>query len=165
MSAPTITPNWRNAPVAKNVGGSAEDTGTYVCIELVIAYGQFVSAAFDLKVIRTFLAVQHQQHAMPHIQATKFWDLARPHWAAIAQRALAGLKNKTIAAQLGRSAASVGHCLRRMYEVGYCNPLDVFKARLHPATAARWAIAKPVAAHWGRAAAPATQGVLDFERA
>lgn len=148
----------------KTIEGRHEG-GTYVCIELVIAYGQFVSAEFDLKVIRTFLAVQHAQHAMPHIQATKFWDLLRPHWAGIAQRALAGLKNKAIAAQVGRSSASVGRCLRRMYEVGYCNPLDVFKARLAPATAARWAIAKPVAAQWGRAAAPAAQGVLDFERA
>ena len=161
----TITPNWRNAPVVKNVGGSVEETGTYVCIELVIAYGQFVSAAFDLKVIRTFLAVQHAEHAMPHIQARKFWDLLRPHWAGIAALALAGWRNKAIAAQVGRSAGSVGRCLRRMYEVGYCNPVAVFKARLSPATAARWAIEKPVAARWGLPPVPAAQGEFDFAAA
>ena len=138
------------------------DGGTYVCIQLVVAYGQFVSARFDLEVINTFLAVQHAQHAMPHIQSAKYWDALRPHWAGIAQRALAGLRNKAIAAQIGRSAASVGRCLQRMYLVGYCNPVDVFKARLAPATAARWAIAKPVAAQWGRPVQCSAQGVLDF---
>jgi hypothetical protein len=39
-----------------------------------------------------------------------------------------------------------------MYEVGYLNPVEVFKARLKPATAARWAIEKPIAAQWGMAA-------------
>ena len=162
-TTPTITEIPRNAPLAKNVGGSAEDTGTYVCIELVIAYGQFVSAAFDLKVIRTFLAVQHQQHAMPHIQSTKFWDRLRPHWWAIADLALVGCKNKEIAETLGRSAGSVGRCLARMYEVGYLNPVEVFKARLKPATAQRWAIQKPVAATWGtwgKAPRPAQMSLL-----
>jgi len=158
----TITPNWRNAPVVKNVGGSAEETGTYVCIELVIAYGQFVSAAFDLKVIRTFLAVQHAAHTMPHIQSRKYWDALRPHWAGIAALALAGLKNVQIAAQVGRSANSVGHCLQRQYLVGYTHPVEVFKARMHPDTAARWAIEKPIAAQWGLPSVPAKQGVLDF---
>ena len=146
-----ITPNWGNAPVAKNVGGTKEDTGTYVCIELVIAYGQFVSAEFDLKVIRTFLTVVNGQHALPHIQNLKFLDRLRPHWAEIARLALRGLKNKQIAVAVMRSAASVGRCLARMYEVGYCNPVEVFKARLKPETAARWAIQKPVAASWGKA--------------
>lgn len=156
----TITPNWRNAPIAKNVGGSAEDTGTYVCLELVVAYGQFVSAAFDLKVIRTFLGTINAQNT----QVRKFWDRLRPHWAQIAALALAGFKNVQIAPQVGRSPASVGNCLRRQYEVGYTNPVEVFKARLAPATAARWAIEKPVAAQWGRLQAPATtQGMLDFE--
>ena len=145
------TPNWRSlgGPVSTIEG---RDGGTYVCIELVIAYGQFVSAAFDLKVIRTFLAVQHQQHAMPHIQSTKFWDLLRPHWAPIARLALAGLKNGQIAPRVNRSVGSVGRCLRRMFDVGYLNPVAVFTARLKPATAQRWAITKPVATQWGRPA-------------
>lgn len=149
LSAPQTTPNPRSfqAPVSTIEG---RDGGTYVCIELVIAYGQFVSAAFDLKVIRTFLAVQHQQHAMPHIQSTKFWDLLRPHWAPIARLALAGLKNGQIAPQVNRSVGSVGRCLRRMFDVGYLNPVAVFTARLKPATAQRWAITKPVASQWGR---------------
>ena len=138
------------------------DGGTFVIKELVYAYGQFVSPAFDLKVIRTFDAVVNGQHAMPHIQATKFWDALRPHWAQIAELALCGFKNKHIALAVQRSAGSVGRCLRRMFEVGYLNPVAVFKARLHPATAARWAIAKPLAAQWGRLAAPQPQQAFDF---
>lgn len=151
LSTPQTTPNLRSfqAPVSTIEG---RDGGTYVCIELVIAYGQFVSAAFDLKVIRTFLAVQHEQHAMPHIQSTKFWDLLRPHWAPIARLALGGLKNGQIAQQVNRSVGSVGRCLRRMFDVGYLNPVAVFTARLKPATAQRWAITKPVASQWGRPA-------------
>lgn len=134
-------------PVVTHEG---RDGGTYVCIQLVIAYGQFVSAAFDLKVINTFLAVMHSQDTMPRIQSTKFWDTLRPHWAEIARLATAGLKNKQIAPLVKRSAASVGACLRRMFDVGYLNPVQVFTARLKPATAARWALEKPVAAQWGR---------------
>lgn len=178
-NAPTITPNLGNAPsnsVTQILGdgiapihtiqaGDPRLQGTYVCLELVIAYGQFVSAAFDLKVIRTFLAVQHAQHAMAHIQSRKFWDAQRPHWAQISTLALAGWKNVQIAAQVGRSPASVGHCLQRQYLVGYTHPVDVFKARLSPATAARWAIEKPVAAQWGQlpGAQPAAQGMFDFD--
>ncbi len=123
--------------------------GTYVCIQLVIAYGQFVSAAFDLKVINTFLAVVHKEETMPRIQSAKFWNMLRPHWDEIARLALAGLRNKLIAQQVQRSAASVGACLRRMYDVGYLNPVHVYTARLKPSTAARWALQKPVAAQWG----------------
>jgi|GEM_PF-1964665 len=144
------TPNWRSfaAPIATVEG---RDGGTFVCLELVVAYGQFVSAAFDLKVIRTFLGVINAQHAMPHTQSLKFWDKLRPHWRGIADLALRGLRNKDIAQAVARSVGSVGRCLSRMYEVGYLNPLDVFVARLKPATAKRWAL-KPVAATWGRPA-------------
>lgn len=137
------------------------DGGTYVCIELVIAYGQFVSAAFDLKVIRTFLDVINQQHTKPHIQSQKFWDTLRPHWRDIAVLALQGWKNKAIATAVQRSAASVDRCLRRMYEVGYLNPLDVFVARLKLATAQRWAL-KPVVATWGKPAAAAPLPQLEL---
>ncbi len=142
--------------------GPYEERGTYVVDELVIAYAMYVSADFYLKVINSFLATLHGEHAMPHIQSTKFWDLLRPHWAPIASLALAGLKNKQIAQQVQRSASSVGRCLRRMFEVGYLNPVNVFKARLSPATALRWAIEKPVAAQWGRVLPPVSQFSLDF---
>lgn len=142
------------------------DGGTYVCIQLVIAYGQFVSAAFDLRVINTFLAVIHKQETMPRIQSEKFWNLLRPHWAAIAQLALAGWRNKAIAPQVQRSPGSVGACLRRMYDVGYLNPVHVYTARLKPSTAARWALQKPIAAQWGLpcagAAANHAQSTFDF---
>lgn len=186
-AAQSITPNWRNAPAnavesrpyekqsaAPNwgstfapvhtvEGGPYEGRGTYVCIELAIAYGKFVSAAFDLLVIRTYIAVQNREHGMPHIQSAKFWDRLRPHWAAIARLALTGHKNVQIAPLVGRSTASVGRCLRRMYEVGYLNPVEVFKARLAPATAARWAIEQPVAAQWGLPDRGGSQGALNFE--
>lgn len=173
----SATPNWGSTldqETTQNLGSFIEpiltiegrNGGTYVSIELVIAYGQFVSAAFDLKVIRTFLATMHGEHAMPHIQSAKFWDALRPHWVHIARLALAGFKNVQIAQQVDRSVGSVGRCLRRMFDVGYLNPVQVFKARLNPATAARWAIEKPVAAQWGRivgSATPAPQTAFNFE--
>ena len=150
LESESDTPNWgiTLAPVNALREGPYEERGTYVCLELVVAYGQFVSAAFDLKVIRSFLGGV----AAPMIQSYKYWDTARPHWAGIARAAMQGATNKAIALDMGRSASSVGACLRRMYEVGYCNPVAVYVARLKPATAARWAITKPAAAQWGRPA-------------
>lgn len=167
LSQESATQNLRSTfePVNAVENGPYDERGTYVCIELVIAYGQFVSAAFDLKVIRIFLAVQHQEHAMPHIQSTKFWDALRPHWSAIADLALVGCKNKEIAETLGRSVGSVGRCLRRMFDVGYLNPVAVFTARLKPATAQRWAITKPVAAQWGRSAYEASASTVQMNLA
>lgn len=125
-------------------------TATYVVKELVYSYAMWINPAFHIKVIRTFDAVVNGEHAMPHIQSAKFWDALRPHWAPIARLALAGFKNVQIAQQVQRSVGSVGRCLRRMFDVGYLNPVAVFQARLKPATAARWAITKPVASNWGR---------------
>ena len=160
-SVESATPIWRStfSPISTVENGPYDQRGTFVCIELVIAYGQFVSAAFDLKVIRTFLDVL-DGHTLPHVQNIKFWDRLRSHWAGIARLALTGLKNKAIAAEVGRSAGSVGRCLRRMYEVGYLNPVAVFQARLKPATAQRWALEKPMAATWGKPAPQ--QALLDF---
>lgn len=166
--AESATPIWGStfAPVNAIDNGPYEERGTFVCIELVTAYAMYVSPAFHLKVIRTFLATMHGEHAMPHIQSAKFWDALRPHWVHIARLALAGFKNVQIAQQVDRSVGSVGRCLRRMFDVGYLNPVQVFKARLNPATAARWAIEKPVAAQWGRIvgnATPAPQTAFNFE--
>jgi len=147
LEAESATENLRStfAPINAVESGPYEQRGTFVCLELVISYGQFVSPAFDLKVIRTFLGVINARD----IQAIKFWDRLRPHWRAIADLALAGWRNQAIAAAVHRSAGSVGRCLRRMYEVGYLNPVEVFVAKLKPATARRWAL-KPVAASWGK---------------
>jgi hypothetical protein len=110
----------------------------------------------------------HGKQAAPMVQSFKYWDAKRPHWADIARLALGGFKNKDIAPVFTapvRSANSVGACLRRMYEVGYLNPVEVFTARLKPATAARWAIEKPVAANWGRLAVASQQTQFEFEGA
>lgn len=99
----------------------------------------------------------HGKQTMPMIQSMKYWDTKHPHWAAVKAYALQGLSNKDMAPLLPpfpdgrpRSPGSVGRALRRQFDVGYTNPVEVFSARLKPETALRWSVEKPVAAQWGK---------------
>ncbi|MDR8491998.1 KilA-N domain-containing protein, partial [Serratia nevei] len=51
-----IPPSQENQPISVIRGGLEQ--GSYACKELVYSYAMWISAAFNLKVIRTFDAVQ-----------------------------------------------------------------------------------------------------------
>ena len=107
-------------------GGNPRRKGTYVCIELLVAYARFLDPQFDLDLARSFLDANK-----PSIQRNDLQNrLTYPQWADIARLALHGADNKRIAAEVGRTASSVAASLRRMYELVYCNPIEVFQARL-----------------------------------
>jgi len=69
---PTVKPVF---PAVKTVEGRAG--GTYAVLEVAVAYANWISAAFHLKVIRTFIAVQSGKTLHNHLSELSIQDWGR----------------------------------------------------------------------------------------
>ncbi len=97
--------------------------------------------------------LEHRAYDAPIQQAESYWFALRPHWRPIRRMAYAGWSYRRIARRLGRSPASVGHCVKRMIEVGLMDPARLLPMRYRHATAQRKLATRPLYRHWGRAGA------------
>ena len=69
------------------------------------------------------------QHRKAETQAEKYWFTRRPHWRAIRSLVFDGLTYAQAGQRLGRSAGSVGRCVRRMVQVGLIDPVQFIRLR------------------------------------
>ena len=90
------------------------------------------------------------QHRKAETQAEKYWFTRRPHWRAIRSLVFDGLTYAQAGQRLGRSAGSVGRCVRRMVQVGLIDPVQFIRLRYLPHTAERLVAAnKQMCLQWG----------------
>lgn len=108
---------------------STQKSGAFVVKELVYAYATWVSPDFELRVYRAYDALVTGEYVKPLTQSEKYWFARRPHWPQIRALALAGKIYREIAAEVGRSIASVRNALRRMVEVGLLDPAKLALAQ------------------------------------
>lgn len=119
----------------------------------LIAMGFTGAEALRWKVafIAAFNELIERRTVAPLTQAEKFWFTRRPHWPCIRDLALDGLTYKAIAAQVQRSAGSVGRSVRRMIQIGLIDPAQLFRAHFRPATAERLVSTRQLCLEWGQA--------------
>lgn len=148
LEAQNRASNFSFEPVIKKDTGSYKNRGTFVVKELVYAYGQFVSAEFDLHIIRAYDALVTNTLIKPNRQHEKYWFTKYPHWQLILPLALNGLKNTEIATQLGISADRVSRAIKRMIQIGIIDPVLRIRARWQETTANK-IMQLPIFAEWG----------------
>jgi hypothetical protein len=134
-----------------------QNTGAWVCLDLVYSYAMWISPQFKFKVIRAYDAMLSR----PRIQHEKALTTRYPFYTDLRSLALEGKKDVEIAPLIERSPGSVGYHRKKQFTEGFTDPVEYAHKRYSTATAQK-VIAKQGWDQWGSDYEPPQFG-FDFE--
>ncbi len=134
-----------------------QNTGAWVCLDLVYSYAMWISPKFKFKVIRAY----HAMMTRPRIQHEKALTERYEFYPKLRDEVLQGHTDTQIAPVIGRSAGSVGYHRNKQFTDGYTDPVEYAHKRYSPAVAQK-VIAKRGWNKWG-SDYESTQASFEFE--
>jgi hypothetical protein len=134
-----------------------QNTGAWVCMDLVYSYAMWISPRFKFKVIRAYDAMLSR----PRIQHEKALTQRYEFYPPLRKLALEGKKDVQIAPLIGRSPGSVGYHRKKQFNEGFTDPVEYAHKR-YPEATAKKVIAKHGWDNWGSDYEPPQFG-FDFE--
>lgn len=134
-----------------------QNTGAWVCLDLVYSYAMWISPAFKFKVIRAYNALMTR----PRIQHEKALTARYEFYPELREGVLQGKTDTQIAPAIGRSAGSVGYHRKKQFTEGFTDPVEYAHKRYAPAVAQK-VIAKHGWDKWG-SDFETPQGTFNFE--